>query len=92
MIRSTLHLLSRVVLVCTALCWSVFAQSDRGSITGRVMDPSGASVAGVAVKVTNVNTGATFDATTNDDGRFVVLSRLNGGSEVEDLILQIPRQ
>jgi hypothetical protein len=55
------------------------AQNDRASITGRVTDPSGANVVGAAVKVTNVNTGATFDATTNDDGRFVVPSILQVG-------------
>jgi hypothetical protein len=72
--------LSWAVLCCSALCSSAFAQNDRASITGRVTDPSGASVAGAAVKVTNVNTGATFDATTNDDGRFVVPSVLQVGT------------
>jgi len=67
------------VLCCAALCSSAFAQNDRASITGRVTDPSGASVAAASVKVTNVNTGATFDASTNDDGRFVVPSILQVG-------------
>src|SRR6516162_5637759 len=80
MIRYTLRSLSWAVLCCSALCSSAFAQNDRASITGRVTDPSGASVAGAAVKVTNVNTGATFDATTNDDGRFVVPSVLQVGT------------
>lgn len=55
------------------------AQNDRASITGRVTDPSGANVVGASVKVTNINTGASFDATTNDDGRFVVPSILQVG-------------
>ena len=79
MIRTTFRFWARVVLGCVVVCAPAFAQNDRGSITGRVTDPSGASVSGAAVKVTNVNTGATFDAITNDDGRFVVPSVLQVG-------------
>jgi carboxypeptidase family protein len=79
MIRSTLRSLAWVVLCCVVVCAPAFAQNDRASITGRVTDPSGASVSGAAVKVTNVNTGASFDATTNEDGRFVVPSVLQVG-------------
>jgi hypothetical protein len=78
MIRSTLRFLGWVMAILF-VCAPVFAQSDRASITGRVTDPSGANVVGASVKVTNVNTGATFDATTNDDGRFVVPSILQVG-------------
>lgn len=78
MIRSTLRFMGWVVVVLL-VCTPAFAQNDRASITGRVTDPSGASVVGAAVKVTNINTGATFDATTNDDGRFVVPSILQVG-------------
>jgi hypothetical protein len=79
MIRSTLRSLAWVVLCCGVVCASAFAQNDRASITGRVTDPSGASVSGAAVKVSNINTGASFDATTNEDGRFVVPSILQVG-------------
>jgi hypothetical protein len=67
------------VMAILFVCAPVFAQNDRASITGRVTDPSGANVVGASVKVTNINTGATFDATTNDDGRFVVPSILQVG-------------
>ena len=77
--RPTLRPLFWMLLCFTLVCSSALAQNDRASITGRVIDPSGASVSGAAVKVTNVNTGATFDATTNDDGRFVVPSVLQVG-------------
>lgn len=77
--RSTLRCFSCVVLCSTAWCSAALAQNDRASITGRVTDPSGASVSGASVRVTNVNTGATFDATTNEDGRFVVPSVLQVG-------------
>jgi len=78
MIRSTLRLLGWVMAILF-VCAPAFGQNDRASITGRVTDPSGANVVGASVKVTNVNTGATFDATTNDDGRFVVPSILQVG-------------
>jgi hypothetical protein len=72
---------SAFLVLGLALCLAlpILAQSDRASITGRVTDPSGANVVGASVKVTNVNTGSTFDATTNDDGRFVIPSILQVG-------------
>lgn len=76
--KSTLRFMGWVLCSVT-LCLPAFAQNDRASITGRVSDPSGANVSGATVKVTNINTGATFDATTNDDGRFVVPSILQVG-------------
>jgi hypothetical protein len=78
MIRATLRLMGWVMAILL-VCAPVFAQNDRASITGRVTDPSGANVVGATVKVTNINTGATFDATTNDDGRFVAPSILQVG-------------
>jgi len=78
MIRATLRFMGWVMAILL-VCAPVFAQNDRASITGRVTDPSGANVVGATVKVTNINTGATFDATTNDDGRFVVPSVLQVG-------------
>src|SRR5258708_16677265 len=80
MIRSTLRFMGwamAIVLVCAPM----FAQNDRASITGRVTDPSGANVVGASVKATNINTGATFDATTNDDGRFVRSEERRVGKE-----------
>ena len=72
---------SVILVLSLALCLviPVMAQNDRASITGRVTDPSGANVVGASVKATNINTGASFEATTNDDGRFVVPSILQVG-------------
>jgi hypothetical protein len=78
MIRSTLRFLGWVMAILF-VCAPVFAQNDRASITGRITDTSGANVVGASVKATNTNTGATFEATTNDDGRFVVPSILQVG-------------
>ncbi len=52
---------------------SLFAQAGaNGAISGFVTDPSGAAIAGVAVKVTNVNTGVSYSAGTTTDGYYTV--------------------
>jgi hypothetical protein len=69
------------VLLCLFLSISLAtAQNNAGSITGRITDPSGAVVPGATVKVTNVGTGSTFEATTDSDGRYVTPATLQVGS------------
>jgi hypothetical protein len=46
------------------------AQIVGGSITGTVLDPNGAGVAGASVEVRQIETGATRTLTTAQDGRF----------------------
>src|SRR5215510_859026 len=51
------------------LAWSsVGLAQNRGTITGRVTDESGAVVPGVSLKVTNVNTNVSRDTLTNETG------------------------
>src|ERR1051326_3941983 len=50
----------------------VFAQSDRGGITGRVTDQAGAVVADAKVTVVNAETGETREARTNGEGNFTI--------------------
>src|SRR6476659_1031752 len=50
----------------------MFAQSDRGMITGTVADPAGALVAGAAIQVRNVETGAVYQMGTSSTGNYVV--------------------
>ena len=45
---------------------SVWAQAYTSSLTGLVTDPSGAVVPAVAVKLTDVNKGYDYTATTNE--------------------------
>ena len=47
------------------------AQSFRGSVRGKVTDPSGGLVAGAKITAKNVNTGLTRDEATSEDGSFV---------------------
>jgi hypothetical protein len=51
---------------------SAFAQTDRGSITGRVTDPNGAGVANAKVTATNLNTSETREVQTSDDGNYTI--------------------
>ena len=50
----------------------VSAQSFRGSIRGRVTDPSGSVIAGANVSAKNTGTGLTREATTAADGGYVL--------------------
>ncbi|MBI1940270.1 MAG: TonB-dependent receptor [Acidobacteria bacterium] len=49
-----------------------FAQRERASIVGRVTDPSGAVIPGVAITVTNVNTGLVSSTQTTGDGIYTI--------------------
>jgi Carboxypeptidase regulatory-like domain len=62
-----------------ALTSTVFAQSDRGTITGTVTDPAGAVVAGAPIAARQLETGATFQAGTSGTGNYT-LSQLPTGS------------
>lgn len=56
-----------------ALCFStlVFAQGTTSRVLGVVQDPSGASVAGAKVTLTNEGTGVEFTTTTSEVGAYV---------------------
>lgn len=58
-----------LLLVCVS---SVAAQSDRGAITGKVKDPTGAYVANAKVTAVNVETNESREVTTNDEGSFTI--------------------
>jgi hypothetical protein len=57
---------------------AAFSQSDRGTITGTVVDPADAVVAAAAVKIKNVNSGAVYQAGTSATGNYT-LSQLPAG-------------
>src|SRR6185295_15185589 len=53
------------LLLAACLCW---AQDTRGTITGRVTDPSGAVIAGATVVVSNTAMGTKMNLSTNAEG------------------------
>lgn len=66
-------LLSVTLLVASVgLVNTVSGQDPRGTILGRVMDPSGATVPGANVVVTKTDTGVAVKSVTNDTGQFSV--------------------
>ena len=66
--RSLLTSAALSVLVAVAA-----AQDFRGSISGRVVDPTGSAVPGAQVTVTNTATNVPTSATTDDEGRYTTL-------------------
>ncbi len=61
----------------------VDAQVGTGTISGAVMDPSGAVVVGALVSITNSQTGVVTSATTNSQGRYVVPDLIVGTYDVQ---------
>src|SRR5438132_132989 len=59
-----------VTLFLLATALTVFGQQTTGSLNGTVVDPSGATVAGATVTVTNADTGAARSAESNSQGVF----------------------
>ncbi|HEY7334052.1 MAG TPA: TonB-dependent receptor [Bryobacteraceae bacterium] len=58
---------------------AVFAQGDRGTITGAVSDPAGAVVAAAAVQAKHVETGAVYDTASSGTGNYTI-AQLPAGS------------
>ena len=59
-----------VLLLACAL--AAFTQSDRGSITGAIADPTGAVIAGAKVEAKNAGTGATYEVGSSSTGNYVL--------------------
>lgn len=72
-----MQLVSRTVVSLLALllvgqAFVAYGQVGRATLTGVVSDPTGSVVARAGVTVTNINTGGTYPATTNDVGSYTV--------------------
>jgi hypothetical protein len=61
-----------VLLTSSQLVPRITAQVLYGSVVGNIIDPSGASVPGVMVSVTNAQTGLAREVTTNERGAFLL--------------------
>src|SRR6266446_1421484 len=58
------------VVVLLAVTSAVIAQTNKGGISGTVVDPNGAAVPGATVTITNSGTGQKSTVTTTDTGAF----------------------
>ncbi len=77
-------LITLAVLACSFLLSpSATAQTINGSISGVVTDANGAAVAGAMVTATQVGTGQSRDATTNEEGLYRISSLGIGGYSVK---------
>src|ERR1041385_6096393 len=63
----------------TLFALAIFAQSDRGTITGTIADPAGAFVAGAKIEGKNTATSAVYSAASTDTGNYT-LSQLPAGN------------
>lgn len=73
-----------VLSVLLAMCGRGFAQQtiDTASISGRVVDPSGAAIPGAEVTARHVDTNVVAGTTTDQEGRFRFPSLRIGPYEV----------
>src|SRR5215467_13910392 len=76
-----------VCLLLTVYASSAFAQTDRGTITGTVSDPTNAVIPGASVVATNVETGAKYETVSTETGNFT-LAQLPSG--VYQLSAELP--
>jgi hypothetical protein len=61
-----------LLLLTVAWAYPAYAQSDRGTLTGTVTDPTGAVVEGAQITVTSIETGEERQATTSAEGNYTV--------------------
>src|SRR5579871_4215739 len=75
----------RSLLVASSLLvftLAAFAQSDRGTITGTISDPTGAVVANAAIEARNVATGAVYQAASSATGNYTIAQLPAGAYEM----------
>ncbi|HLK62118.1 MAG TPA: TonB-dependent receptor [Bryobacteraceae bacterium] len=80
--RRIIWLVAAVALLTGRADW---AQETRGTIAGRITDPSGAVIPGATVVVTNVAMGTKTNASTNQDGIYQATFLIPGMYQVEAL-------
>jgi hypothetical protein len=76
--RVTLH-----ALVCVLLCLGVaYAQSDRGTITGTITDPSGSMIANAPIEAKNMQTGVVYRAASSETGNYTLAQLPTGTYQI----------
>jgi len=69
---------ARLLLIASISLLPIFAQTDRGTITGAVTDSSNAVVPGAALHARNTATGAEYDTVTTATGNYSLASLTAG--------------
>jgi uncharacterized surface anchored protein len=65
-------LTKRLIVLFLISVFTVGAQEYRGTILGRVLDPTGAAVVGASIAVQNVETKVTVKTASNETGNYQV--------------------
>ena len=73
-----LRLTALVVLALAMFSTALFSQSDVGTITGFVYDPTGATIPNTTVTISNEATGTERKVSTNQDGLYSVTNIPSG--------------
>jgi hypothetical protein len=71
-----------IIIGCILLAGAAWPQSDRGTLTGTVSDPSGAVVPRASVVARDSNSGAEYRTSTTDTGNYTITSLPAGGYQV----------
>ncbi len=66
------------IVVSALFAGALFAQNDRGTITGSVTDPAGAVIPNASITVFNAETGAEFKTNTTGTGNYTIPSLVVG--------------
>jgi Carboxypeptidase regulatory-like domain len=80
-----MNALSRSLFVCAVLAvvaLTAWGQSDRGSITGAISDPSGAVVASAGIQAKNIDNGTVYTAGSSTTGNYVLPELPTGNYEL----------
>src|SRR5664280_2618830 len=77
------RIFSLIAILCLLAGVVAWSQDTRGTISGRVTDPSGAVIPGAQVVVTNVAMGNKTELTTNADGLYQATFLIGGIYRIE---------
>ena len=77
------HVAAALIVAAVLTPAATFGQATTGELTGRVVDPSGAPVPGVAITVRSVDTGLVRTATTGESGDYLFVLLPPGRYNVE---------
>ncbi len=79
--------LSVLLVVCVSFVMPGFAQPSTGVLSGTVADQQGGVLPGATIVVTQSSSSATYEATTRDDGRYVLADLPAGGPYVVKVVI-----
>ncbi len=72
-----------VAVFLLAFATAVLGQSDRGTITGTIVDPAGAVIPNAAIQARNVDTGSIFPVASSATGNYTIAELPAGSYELD---------